>query len=73
MTNPLNPPSETLRRVKRTMWQALAAGVVTGPLVAWLTDDIRALLVALATAASTVLATWAQNVLEDGNKIRDRR
>ena len=65
--------NETLRRVKRTFWQVLAGGTFTGVVVSYLTEDIKALVVALATALMSVLASWAQNALEDLEGIRDRR
>ena len=64
---------DTRQRVLRTLWQTLAGGTLTGVLVSYFMDDMRALVAALATAVGTVLATWAQNVLEDLEKIRDRR
>ena len=64
---------QTRNRVKRTAWQSLAGGVLTGVLVSIVADDLRALAVALATAIGTVLATWAQNVAEDMSRVKDRR
>ena len=65
--------TETKSRVHRTILQSLAASTFTGILIAYVSEDAKALLVALATAVMTVVATWAQNKLEDLERIRDRR
>lgn len=66
--------TQTRSRVKRTALQVLAGGALGGLAAAVLADDIkRALLASALTAISTTLAAWFQNVLEDIERLKDRR
>lgn len=67
-----NNTNETVRRVKRTALQALAGGVLVG-IPAALLAGRDALLVAILTALSTVVASYARNSLEDHGVVKDRR
>lgn len=62
---------ETVRRVKRTLLQAIAGGALT----AFITQVIGASpsLALWAAPIATTLVSYAQNALEDMNKITDRR
>lgn len=66
--------NETIRRVKRTFWQVLAGSTLV-VLISTLMDEfeLKKLMTALATVFATIVTTYAQNVLEDTHKIRDRR
>lgn len=65
---------QTRQRVKRTLLQVLAGGALGGVAAAVLADDIkRALLASALTAIGTTLTAWFQNVLEDVERIKDRR
>ena len=65
---------QTRSRIKRTALQVLAGGVLGGFASVALDADIkRALFIQTFTAASTVVAAWFQNVLEDVQAITDRR
>lgn len=65
--------SETLRRVKRTLLQALASGAFTSVGVAALGGGQKEIIIAFVGAMGVVASTWFQNVLEDSERIRDRR
>lgn len=67
------PSMETIRRVKRTFWQVLQSNAVVGVAVAKVTEDARALVVAVMALIGAVLSSYAQNVLEDAEKLKDRR
>lgn len=67
------PSHETIRRVKRTFLQAIAGGTFTSVAVAALGGDKTAILVAACTAIGTVVAAYAQNLMEDSAAVRDRR
>lgn len=67
------PSMETIRRVKRTFWQVLQSNAVVGVAVAKVTEDARALLVAVLALVGAVFSSYAQNVLEDAEKLKDRR
>ena len=69
------PPTsnETVRRVKRTLTQAIAGGVFTAAMIALATGNWKTAGTALAGALSTVFASYAQNSMEDGSALRDRR
>lgn len=64
---------ETIRRVRRTFLQALASGAFTGIGVAALGGDRKEIIIAFVGAMGVVVSTYFQNVLEDGDKIKDRR
>lgn len=68
-----HPSHETIRRVKRTLLQAIAGGTFTSVAVAALGGDKTAVLVAACTAIGTVIAAYAQNLMEDAAAVRDRR
>lgn len=68
-----SPSHETIRRVKRTLLQAVAGGTFTSVAVAALGGDKTAVLVAACTAIGTVVAAYAQNLMEDAAAVRDRR
>lgn len=64
----------TRNRVKRTVYQVMAGGLLGGFAAAVLANDVRrALLASTLTAVGTVLTTWFQNVLEDATAVVDRR
>lgn len=65
--------AETFNRVKRTFLQALASGAFTGVAVAALGGDRKEVIIAFVGAMGVVASTWFQNVLEDSERIRDRR
>lgn len=65
--------TETLRRVRRTFLQALASGAFTSIGVAALGGDRKEVIIAFAGAMGVVLSTYFQNVLEDSERIKDRR
>lgn len=65
--------TETIRRVKRTFLQAVAGGTFTSIAVAALGGDKTAILVAACTAIGTVIASYAQNLMEDTAAMKDRR
>lgn len=65
--------NETIRRVKRTLLQAVAGGALTSVGVAALGGDRKDLLIAFFTALGTVIAAYAQNLMEDVEAMKDRR
>lgn len=67
------PSQETIRRVKRTFWQTLQSSAVVGVATAKVAEDARALAVSVLVLIGTVLSSYAQNVLEDAEKLKDRR
>lgn len=64
---------ETLQRVKRTLLQSLAGGAFTSVAVAALGGGRKEVLIAACTAMGTVIAAYFQNMLEDSERIKDRR
>ena len=69
----MNASNETVRRVKRTLLQAIAGGALTSIGVAALGGDRKDLLIAFCTAMGTVMAAYAQNLMEDSDAVKDRR
>lgn len=66
---------KTAERLRRTLLQVAAGGALGGVFSALVlgAETAQAMASAGATAAGAFLAAWAQNTLEDSDRIKDRR
>lgn len=69
----LLPSRETRRRVRRTLLQAVAGGALTSIGTAILGGNRGEIIAAASTVMATVIASLAQNTLEDAGKVPDGR
>ena len=67
------PSKETWRRLKRTFWQVLAGGAVSATAITVFAESVSDLIKVAITGSAALLATFAQNVLEDQPAVPDNR
>lgn len=66
---------KTAERLKRTLLQVAAGGALGGIFSALVmgAETAQAMAGAAATAVGAFVAAWAQNTLEDAQRVKDRR